>query len=132
LTECTINNTVRIGPIMTDERRPETPVVFYRTSSGDEPVRAWLRTLSVEDRRQIGADLAVVQFGWPVGMPLCRALGGGLWEVRSNLPGRWIVRLLFCFHDGRIGVVHGFIKKTRRTPIHDIELARRRMREMVR
>ena len=73
----------------------EIPVFFYRTSGGAEPVIEWLRSLPAEDRRAIGADLATVQFGWPIGMPLCRPLGRGLWEVRSALPSRRIARLLF-------------------------------------
>ena len=68
--------------------------------------------------------------GWPIGMPLCRPLRGGLWEVRSTLPSRRIARLLFFVHAGRIGVMHGFIKKTRKTPADDLDLARRRMKEM--
>ena len=92
----------------------------------------WLRGLPAEDRRTIGTDLATVQFGWPIGMPLCRPLGGGLWEVRSALPSRRIARLLFFVEAGRIGVVHGFIKKTQKTPVADLELARRRMKEMKR
>ncbi len=90
------------------------PVAFYRTAAGVEPVRDWLRTLPVADRHCIGYDLALVQYGWPMGMPLCRALGGGLWEVRSTLPTRRTARLLFCFHQGRIGVVHGFVKQTQK------------------
>jgi phage-related protein len=106
------------------------PVVFYRSAQGGEPVRDWLRELPVEDRRKIGRDLALVQYGWPVGMPLCRSLAGGLWEVRSTLPSRRIARILFCVHDGRIAVVHGFIKKTQRTPPGDVALARRRIGEI--
>ena len=90
----------------------------------------WLRSLPVDDRRAIGTDLATVQFGWPLGMPLCRSLGAGLWEVRSALPSRRIARLLFFVGEGRIGVVHGFIKKTQKTPAEDLQLARRRMKEM--
>ena len=71
-----------------------------------------------------------MQFGWPIGMPLCRAMGGGLWEVRSTLPSRRIARVLFFVGDGRIGVVHGFIKKTQKTPEGDLEIARKRMKEM--
>jgi len=108
----------------------EIPVVFYRTSGGAEPVLDWLRGLPAEDRRAIGADLATVQFGWPIGMPLCRPLSGGLWEVRCALPSRRIARLLFFVADNRIGVVHGFIKKTQKTPGDDLDLARRRMKEM--
>ena len=90
----------------------------------------WLRSLPPEDRRAIGADLTTVQVGWPIGMPLCRPLRGGLWEVRSTLPSRRIARLLFFVHAGRIGVMHGFIKKTRKTPADDLDLAHLRMREM--
>jgi phage-related protein len=108
------------------------PVVFYRTAQGGEPLREWLRTLPSEDRRTIGRDLAVIQYGWPVGMPLVRALGSGLWEVRSSLPSRRIARMLFFVHENRIGVVHGFIKKTQRTRPDDLALARRRMAEMMR
>ncbi len=115
---------------MNEKRPPEIPVVFYRTAGGVEPVTDWLRSLPQADRRKIGGDLAVVQFGWPVGMPLCRPLGSGLWEVRSDLPSRRIARLLFFAHEGRLGVVHGFIKKTQKTPQDDIELARKRMKEM--
>jgi phage-related protein len=115
---------------MPPARLIEIPVVFYRSAAGSEPVREWLRSLPAEDRRVIGGDLATLQVGWPIGMPLCRALGGGLWEIRSSLPSRRIARLLFFVADDRIGVVHGFIKKTRKTPVEDIELARRRMKEM--
>jgi phage-related protein len=106
------------------------PVVFYRTAQGGEPVRDWLRQLPVEDRRKIGRDLSLVQYGWPVGMPLCRSLGGGRWEVRSTLPSRRIARILFCVHEGRVAVIHGFIKKTQRTPPGDLALARRRIGEI--
>ncbi|MGO8762631.1 MAG: type II toxin-antitoxin system RelE/ParE family toxin [Desulfobaccales bacterium] len=115
---------------MTGEHLTEIPVVFYRTSGGVDPVRDWLRGSPGDDRQRIGFDLATVQVGWPVGMPLCRSLGGGLWEMRSNLPGQRIARILFCVHEGRIGIVHGFIKKTQKTPPDEIELARKRMKEM--
>jgi len=115
---------------MSPRRLVELPVVFYSAAGGSGPVVEWLRSLAPEDRRIIWRDLATVQFGWPIGMPLCRSLGGGLWEVRSSLPGR-IARLLFFVDQGRIGVVHGFIKKTQKTPALDLGLARRRMREMI-
>ena len=115
---------------MTPTRLTEIPVVFYRTSGGSEPVLDWLRNLPPDDRRVVGTDLATVQFGWPIGMPLCRPLGQGLWEVRSTLSSRRIARLLFFADEGRIGVVHGFIKKTQKTPQDDLDLARRRMKEM--
>ena len=115
---------------MAEDQLTEIPVVFYRTGAGAEPVRDWLRSLSAEDRRIIGTDLATVQVGWPIGMPLCRSLGAGLWEVRSNLSSNRIARLAFFVAKGRIGVVHGFIKKTQKTPPADIALAQKRMKEM--
>jgi phage-related protein len=104
-------------------------VVFYRTAAANEPVREWLRSLSDEDSRTIGVDLKTVQFGWPLGMPLCRPLGKGLCELRSSLSGNRIARLMFFLDNDRICVVNGFIKKTQKTPLEEIELARRRMKE---
>jgi len=111
---------------------PEVPVRFYRSETGKEPVREWLRGLSSEDRRAIGLDLMRVQFGWPIGMPLVRSLKDGLWEVRSSLPSQRIARLVLCFHDNTLVVLHGFIKKTQKTPADDLSLARRRMTEVTR
>jgi len=111
------------------EPTPRLPVLFYRTRSGAEPVREWLRALSDVERRRIGGDLHRIQTQWPVGMPLCRSLGGGLWEMRSNLPNNRIARLLFFIEDEEIYIVHGFIKKTPKTPSGDMELARRRLKE---
>jgi phage-related protein len=93
-------------------------------------VLEWLHGLPKEDRHAIGIDLMRVQVGWPIGMPLVRGLGDGLWEVRSTLPSRRIARLLLCFHEGVIVVLHGFIKKTQKTPPDDLELARKRKREV--
>ncbi len=103
----------------------------FKTEVLGQTLREWLRKLPEKDRRKIGFDLATVQMGWPVGMPLCKSLGDGLWEIRSALPSRRIARVLFCVHKGRIGLVHGFIKKTQKTPASELELARKRMEEML-
>jgi phage-related protein len=105
------------------------PVVFYRTQGGAEVVRDWLRSLDDADRRAVGLDLMRVQYRWPVGMPLCRAMGDGLWEVRTSLPSNRIARVLFSVQQGRILVLHGFIKKTQKTTPDDLALARHRKRE---
>lgn len=73
-----------------------------------------------------------VQFGWPIGMPLVRSLKDGLWEVRSSLPSQRIARLALCFHDNTLVVLHGFIKKTRKTQAGDLAIAKRRMSEVTR
>lgn len=105
-------------------------LVFYRTESGNEPVRDWLIGLDVANRHAIGMDLMRVQFAWPIGMPLVRPLGDGLFEVRTNLPNKTIARVLFCFHDGELFALHAFIKKTRATPPEDLKLARKRKAEV--
>ncbi len=115
---------------MADERAAEIPVRFYRTAAGREPALEWLRGLDKEDRRAIGFDLERLQLGWPIGMPLVRSLKDGLWEVRAVLPSRRIARLILCFHEETLVVLHGFIKKTQRTQPEDLALARRRMREV--
>jgi phage-related protein len=116
---------------MPNERdRRRLPVFFYSTEAGGEPVREWLRELDPEDRRAIGINLLRVQEQWPIGMPVCKSLGKGLWEVRTNLSSSRTARVLFFVDEGQIGVVHGFIKKTRKTPAADLELARKRMKEM--
>jgi phage-related protein len=96
---------------------------------GSEVVRDWLRGLEEADRNVPGQDLMRVQFRWPVGMPLCRAMGDGLWEVRSDLPRNRIARMLFSVNERRILILHGFIKKTRKTTHDDLALARGRKRE---
>src|ERR1044072_1015007 len=105
------------------------PVVFYRTRAGASVVRDWLHGLDAGDRNAIGQDLMRVQYRWPVGMPLCRAMGAGLWEVRSSLPSSRTARMLFCVHGGKILVLHAFIKKSQKTPDVDLTLARKRQRE---
>lgn len=106
------------------------PAAFYRSTEGSEPVRQWLLSLTPEDRKKIGVDIAVVEFGWPVGMPTCRPLGNGLWEARSDLSNNRIARVLFCIAEGHIVLLHGFIKKTRRTPDSDLALARSRQKDV--
>jgi phage-related protein len=100
-------------------------VVFYAAESGSEPVRDWLRALSKEDRIRTGEDIRTVELGWPIGMPVCRPLGGGIYEVRSSLKGR-IARVLFAIEGQDMVLLHGFIKKTQRTPKQELDLARKR------
>ncbi len=116
---------------MEDDPAKRVRALFYRTVSGNEPVREWLQSLSFEDRMVIGIDIKTVEFGWPIGMPTCRSLGGGIWEVRSNLAGGRIARVLFALRDEKMYLLNGFIKKTQKAPPQEIELARRRFREVM-
>ena len=106
------------------------PAFFFSTPGGTEPVREWLKSLSVDDRKRVGFDIATAEFGWPAGMPVCRSLGGGLYEIRSNLTGGKIGRVIFTIESGAMVLLHGFIKKAQKTPKPDLDLARRRMKEI--
>ncbi len=112
------------------QRLNRLPIVFYANSAGAEPVREWLKVLDRDDRREIGSDILAVQQGWPLGLPLCRSLGNGLWEVRSSLPSRRIARVIFAFDGGSIVLLNGFIKKTQKTPAAEIDTALKRLKEM--
>ena len=102
------------------------PAIFYRTEAGGEPVREWIKRLSVEDRKRIGEDIKTVEFGWPVGMPVCKPMGEGIYEVRTSLGQNRIARVFFYIdRKARMVLLHGFIKKTQKTPDQDLDLARR-------
>jgi phage-related protein len=91
-------------------------VVFFQTETGKEPVKSWLKSLDEQEKKTIGEDIKTVEYGWPIGMPVCRSLGKGLYEVRSNLPTNKIARVIFCVSDGYMILLHGFIKKDKKTP----------------
>ena len=112
------------------DRSKKLPAFFYQTPGDNLPVRDWIKGLSLEDRQLVGRDVQKVEFGWPIGMPYCRSLGKGLWEVRSDLTDGKIGRVIFCVLSGRMVLLHGFIKKTQKTPGKEIELALKRMKEM--
>ncbi len=115
---------------MVKHHAPEIAVRFYCTAAGGKPALEWLQGLDRKDRHAIGLDLMRVQFGWPIGMPLVRSLKDGLWEVRSVLASQRTARVILCFHDEMLVVLHGFIKKTQKTPVVDLGLARHRMKEV--
>lgn len=103
---------------------------FYRSTSGREPVREWLkRELSLGARQAIGADIKTVQEGWPLGMPLVRKLDTQLWEVRSHAP-EGIARVLFTLVEADMVLLHGFTKKSGKTPQDDLALAKQRRNEV--
>jgi phage-related protein len=115
-------------------RQPHLPilkVVFYRTSVGSEPVCVWLKSLARDNRKTIGEDIKTAQFGWPVGMPLIRKLGPGLWEVRSTLT-HGIARVFFTVRGRTMVLLHGFVKKQQTTPRGELQTARQRLADLQR
>ncbi|MDJ0869149.1 MAG: type II toxin-antitoxin system RelE/ParE family toxin [Myxococcota bacterium] len=116
---------------MTDSEK-RVPLVFFRTDTGAEPVREWLLELPKSDRRIVGEGLKQLEYGWPIGMPLCRVLGGGLFELRASLATRRIARVIVCIFENELYALHGFIKKSQKMPEADLRLARSRKRQLER
>lgn len=109
---------------------PRLVAIFYRTKSGNEPVREWLKDLSKDERRAIGEDIAYVQFKWPIGKPRVDHLRGEVWEVRTTIGNR-IARTLFAVDDGVMILLHGYIKKTQQTPDSELALAAKRFKDYI-
>jgi phage-related protein len=108
---------------------PILSVVFYMTAAGNEPVRDWLLDLSRDDRRVVGIDIKTAQYGWPLGMPLIRKLEPGLWEVRSEISDG-IARVLFTVMGDTMVLLHGFVKKSQKTPATDLKTAKQRLADL--
>ena len=112
-----------------ESKLPRLNVRFFRESTGSEPVRDWLKRLPVEERRELGSDIKTVQFGWPIGMPVVDHIDGDVWEVRTRLSTR-IARVLFVLEGNVMVLLHGFIKKERKTPKADLEVAGQRLKKL--
>jgi phage-related protein len=106
------------------------PAIFYRSTSGAEPVSEWLKAFGKADRQTIGKDIAYVQYKWPIGKPRVDHLRGPVWEVRSSLGNR-IARVLFAVEQSEMILLHAFIKKTQQTKESDIEVASKRLKEWI-
>jgi phage-related protein len=112
--------------------RPEKTISaeFYQTEAGGEPVRDFLRkALTADERKAVGKDIRIVEYGWPIGMPVCKDLKNGLYEVRTDFSNR-ICRILFGIYGPRMIPFHGFIKESGETPKVDMDTALDRQRTM--
>lgn len=107
------------------------PARFFCSLGGVESVKDWLKTLDREDCRLIGSDIKDVEFSFPIGLSLCRSLSGykDLWEIRSKITGGKIARVIFYISNGEMILLHGFIKKSQKTPKKEIDLAVKRQKE---
>ena len=103
-------------------------VVFFRTLNGKEPVREWLLGLPQEQRKAIGTDIKIVQYSWPLGMPVVRKMAADLWEVRITIFNG-IARVLFTVDGSLMILLHGFIKKSQKTPENELETALHRLNQ---
>ena len=114
--------------------RKTLEAAFFTTLAGRRPVRDWLMEFSAEDRKTIVEDIATLEFSWPVGKPKCSAISGvpGLYEVRSNISDGRIARVFFVLIGAKMVLLHGFVKKTQKTPDKDLDLAKSRMKDVKR
>lgn len=113
-----------------EHKEPVLRVIFYRSKSGVEPVREWLKKLRKDDRKAVGEDIKTAQFGWPLGMPLIRKIEKGLWEVRSNITDG-IARTFFTVEKDTMILLHGFVKKSQETPLNELQTVKRRLRNIL-
>ena len=106
------------------------PARFFQSDTGRIPVQDWLLDLTSDDRKAVGDDIRAAEFGWPIGMPLCRPITGrkGLWEIRSDLSDGRLARVFFCAFEGEMILLLGMIKKTQKTPEKDLDVAEKRMK----
>ena len=106
--------------------------MFFKTSSGNEPVREWLLSLDDEDKKMIGDDIRVVEFTYPTGMPLVKKIDTRykLWEVRTSLKSNKIARVVFTVYKDCMILLHGFIKKDQKLPLKDKNLAIERRKKL--
>lgn len=108
----------------------ETPlcVFFYKTQLGNQPCRDFLLELDKDNRREVGADIFAVQKGFPLGLPLCRKIESDLWEIRSKISDG-ICRVFFTVNDNKIILLHGFRKKSKKTPLTELKIAKDRLND---
>lgn len=119
--ECTV-----CGTLSFMDNEPTLIVIFFRTKLGREPVRDWIKDLGIEDRKAIGEDIKLVQFRWPLGMPLVRKMEADLWEVRIRLNAGRLARVFFTVRGREMVLLHGMIKKSQKTSAKDLNIARSR------
>ncbi|MFH0922339.1 MAG: type II toxin-antitoxin system RelE/ParE family toxin [Fibrobacterota bacterium] len=103
---------------------------FYKTANGREPVREWLRAMPMEQKKTIGEEIKTVQFGWPIGMPIVRKIGTGLWEIRSHFKNG-IARVFFTVYGDKMILLHGFVKKAQKTPLEELAVTPQRKKDFL-
>lgn len=99
---------------------------FFKTENGNEPVRDFLKALVSDDKKSVGADIMAIEMSWPVGYPKVRKMDTDLWEVRTSISDKRICRIFFTVSGKKMILLHAIIKKSQKTPLEDLELAKTR------
>lgn len=107
-------------------------IEYYVSDGGASPVREWLGQLDTKTRARFQWSLDQLQArNVQARYPLVRHLEGKLWEVREESQTN-IFRIIYFFYTGqRIVLLHGFQKKTQKTPSKEIEIAAKRMQRFI-
>lgn len=102
-------------------------VATYISETGRQPVQDWVRSLDPEARAAVSASIKLLaRTGPELGMPDARNLGDDLWELRVH-DSQGIYRIIYFHWVGHTyGLLHGFTKKTRKTPKDQIMTAKQR------
>lgn len=109
------------------ERKEPLSTVFFKTEQGNQPCRDFILSLSQDDKREVGARIFEVQKGFPMGLPLVRKMSSDLWEIRVNITDG-ICRIFFTIAEDFMVLLHGFVKKTQKTPQNELITAQNRLK----
>ena len=108
-------------------------IVFYLDERGQSPVEDFLDQLDEKTQLRFAWSIEQLrQRNLRAQAPLVKPLEGKLWEVREESRGN-IYRVMYFFFTGRrIVLIHGFQKKTQKTPRREIEIAQQRLDDFIR
>ncbi|MDO8570392.1 MAG: type II toxin-antitoxin system RelE/ParE family toxin [Candidatus Daviesbacteria bacterium] len=104
-------------------------IVTYETRSREKPVDLFIKKQQPQAKSKIIHNVRLLrQYGNRLGMPHAKILGGGLYELR--IRGKEELRILYCFNQKTIYLLHAFKKQTQQIPQKEFELAFSRMKEL--
>ena len=109
------------------EREKPLTTAFFQTEQGNQPCRDFILGLSRDDKREVGTKIFEVQKGFTLGLPLVRKMENDLWEIRVNLTDG-ICRIFFTVAENMMILLHGFVKKSQKTPQNELATAQNRLR----
>lgn len=114
------------------EQGEEWRIVFYTDEGGNTPVEDFLTSLDLKTQARFDWSIERLRMlNVQAREPLVKPIEGKLWELR-RASGRNIYRLFYFFFTGReIVFLHGFVKKTKKTPSKEIQIAETRMKDYI-
>ena len=106
---------------------------FYHTSSGRSPIEEFIEALSKADKARFAEVLVGLgQFGMSYSRVTFKPLRGKLWEIKFSAPGGGYRVVYVLVARDEMVILHAFKKTTPKTPLRDLDLAEKRMKEVLR